>query len=87
MTLIDGRSDKYAIYGTISIVLATAVLSCIPGGVGLIPTVIPSIAGLWGVLIGGQKLADAKTNGATSGFAKNKQINTNGGDIPNAQNK
>ena len=75
MNLFDGRSDKYAILGSISIVLATAALAYIPGGAGLIPTVVPSIAGLWGVLIAGQKYSDAKTNGATSGFIKN-QINT-----------
>ena len=63
----DGRSDKYATVGSLATILAGSVAMLI-GGLPLATLVVPSVAGLWGSLILGQKYSDGKTNGATSGF-------------------
>jgi len=78
--LFDGRSDKYAIYGTLATALVTAVCAWLPGGQALAPVAIGSVAGIWSSLILGQKYADGKTNGATSGYVN--QANTESIDTP-----
>lgn len=70
MQIYDGRSDKYALTGTVATILTGVVCAYIPGGAALAPILVPAIAGIWGSLILGQKYSDAKTGGATSAFAK-----------------